>query len=67
MKETPCINAEVARTLLTWSGLAAETPRSPELAEVFEAFHDRVERLYAVDVERFEFDFLHPIPMAPGR
>jgi hypothetical protein len=67
MSDSPPIDANVARTLLAWSGLAAEMPRSHELAEVFRAFHDRVERLYAVEVERFEFDFLHPLPAAPRR
>lgn len=67
MKDSSPITPDVARVLLEWSGLAAEAPRSRELAEVFQAFHERVERLYAVDVERFEFDFLHPLSTSPTR
>ena len=48
------LTPEAARTLAQWAGLAA----NPELAVVFQAFQDRVQRLYAIDVETVEFDFL---------
>jgi hypothetical protein len=67
MKSAPPITADVARVLLEWSGMAADTPRHQLLAAVFQAFRDRAERLYAVDVERFEFDFLHPPATSPRR
>ena len=44
------LTPEAARTLAQWAGLAA----NPELAAVFQAFQDRVQRLYAT----VEFDFL---------
>ena len=48
------ITPEVALILARWAGLSA--PSDP--AAVFQAFHDRVQRLYAIDVETVEFDFL---------
>jgi hypothetical protein len=43
--------------LARWAGI----PATAELAAVFQAFHERVERLYAIDVEPVEFDFLRPM------
>jgi hypothetical protein len=54
------ITPDVARVLADWSGLRADPTLGAELAGVFETFHQRVERLYAIDVEPFEFDFLRP-------
>ena len=51
------ITPELARILAEWAGLAA----AADLAAVFQAFRDRVERLYAIDVEAVEFDFLRPM------
>lgn len=48
------ITPETARIVAGWAGLAAAS----DLAAVFQAFHDRVQRLYAIDVETVEFDFL---------
>jgi len=48
-------------TLARWAGLAAAAETAPELAPIFEAFHERVQRLYAIDVESVEFDFLQPM------
>ncbi len=60
---TDPITPDVARVLADWSGLRADT--TPELAAVFETFRRRVERLYAIDVEPFEFDFLRPLSDEP--
>jgi hypothetical protein len=43
--------------LARWAGI----PAAAELAAVFQAFHERVQRLYAIDVEAVEFDFLRPM------
>ena len=50
------LGPEDATTLARWAGLAP----APGLADVFKVFHDRVQRLYAIDVEAVEFDFLRP-------
>ena len=65
MSDSSPITPDVARVLAEWSGLRADRTREPELAEVFEAFHQRVERLYAIDVGPFEFDFLRPTSHEP--
>ena len=54
------ITSEAARILAGWAGLAADAAASDQAA-VFQAFHDRVQRLYAIDVETVEFDFLRPM------
>ncbi len=59
MIDSSPITPEIAAMLARWSGLGESAPAA-ELAAVFEVFRQRVERLYAVDVERFEFDFLQP-------
>jgi hypothetical protein len=51
------ITPEAARILVRWAGLAP----AADLTAVFRAFRDRVERLYAIDVETVEFDFLRPM------
>ncbi len=51
------LTPETAATLARRAGLAP----SPELAAIFQAFQARVERLYAIDVEAVEFDFLRPM------
>jgi len=61
MSDSSPITPDVARVLAEWSGLRADRTRDTELAEVFAAFRRRVERLYAMDVGPFEFDFLHPM------
>jgi hypothetical protein len=65
MSDASPITPEIARILADWSGLGAKARPGAELAEVFEAFHQRVQRLYAVDVEPFEFDFLYPTTDEP--
>jgi hypothetical protein len=45
--------------LAGWLGLGDAIAAS-ELAELFEGVRLTAERLYAIDVERFEFDFLKP-------
>lgn len=59
MIDSSPITPQIAALLARWSGLGESAPAA-ELAAVFEVFRQRVERLYAVDVERFEFDFLQP-------
>ena len=54
------ITREAARILAVWAGLPASDAVASDLPAVFEAFRDRVERLYAIDVETVEFDFLRP-------
>jgi hypothetical protein len=51
------ISPDTAEILARWAGLSAQS----DLTAVFQAFRDRVERLYAIDVEGLEFDFLRPI------
>ena len=46
MSDASPITPEIARILADWSGLHAEARPGAELAEVFEAFHQRVQRLY---------------------
>jgi hypothetical protein len=53
------ISAEVAVTLARWAGLV-EVASAEHLAEIFENVRQVTERLYAVDVEDFEADFLQP-------
>ncbi|PYO35126.1 MAG: hypothetical protein DMD83_02920 [Candidatus Rokuibacteriota bacterium] len=56
------ITSEAARILAGWAGLAAaDHAAASDQAAVFQAFHDRVQRLYAIDVETVEFDFLRPM------
>jgi hypothetical protein len=53
------ITSEAATALARWAGLKETLP--PErLAEVFESVQEGIERLYRVDVEGFEADFLQP-------
>ena len=59
MADEESISPDVASVLARWAGLKDTAP--PEkLAEVFEGFRVVIERLYAIDVEGFEFDFLQP-------
>jgi hypothetical protein len=53
------ISPEVAVTLLRWAGLS-QVARAKHLAEIFENVRQVTERLYAVDVEDFEADFMQP-------
>lgn len=46
-------------TLARWAGLV-EVASAEHLAEIFENVRQVTERLYAVDVEDFEADFLQP-------
>jgi hypothetical protein len=46
-------------TLVRWAGLD-EVVSAEHLAEIFENVRQVTERLYAVDVEDFEADFLQP-------
>ena len=50
---------EAATATARWAGMRETLP--PErLAELFEGVEQVIERLYAVDVEGFEADFLQP-------
>jgi hypothetical protein len=53
------ITPEVATLLARWAGFR-ETAPAEHLAEIFENVRQVTERLYEVDVEDFEADFLHP-------
>jgi hypothetical protein len=53
------ISPEVAATLARWAGLGAVAP-AEHLAEIFENVRQVTERLYAVDVDDFEADFMQP-------
>ena len=57
----PTLTSETALTLAQWAGLATTIETAPALVAVFQAFHERVQRLYAIDVESVEFDFLQPM------
>jgi hypothetical protein len=48
---------EIALIRARWAGVSAASDH----AAIFQAFHDRVERLYAIDMETVEFDFLRPL------
>lgn len=53
------ITSKTASALARWAGLRETLP--PErLAELFEGVEHVIERLYTVDVEGFEADFLQP-------
>jgi hypothetical protein len=59
MADEAKVTPERASALARWAGLRETLP--PErLAEIFQAVELRIERLYAVDVEGFEADFLQP-------
>lgn len=53
------ITTEAALALVRWAGVR-ETLQPEQLARVFEGVEQLIERLYAVDVEGFEADFLQP-------
>ena len=44
------LTPETALTLARWAGFATAAETAPELATIFEAFHERVQRLYAIRV-----------------
>ena len=57
------ITPEAAAVLAEWAGLeAADQAAGKDLAPLFEGARRRVERLYAVDVEPLEYDFLSIAP-----
>lgn len=58
MPESRVIGPESATVLAAWAGLAGGTAEPQELAALFQAFRERAQRIYTVDVSRFEFDFL---------
>jgi len=59
MAEDAPITPEVATVLASWAGL--RQTQSPErLAEIFNGVRQVIERMYAVDVDGFEADFLQP-------
>jgi hypothetical protein len=53
------ISPAVALTLARWAGLD-EVASAEHLAEILENVRQVTERLYAIDVEDFEADFLQP-------
>jgi hypothetical protein len=58
------ITAEVAGVLAHWAGLRESAP-AEKLAEVFDGVRKVMDRLYAVDVDGYEFDFLQPDSREP--
>ncbi len=59
MSDSARVTPEVAEVLARWAGLA-DTLSPQQLADIFENVRGVVDRLYAVDVEDFEADFLQP-------
>ncbi|OLD92671.1 MAG: hypothetical protein AUG84_00695 [Chloroflexi bacterium 13_1_20CM_4_66_7] len=59
MADEATITPEGASALARWAGLR-ETLPAERLAEIFEGVQQVIERLYSVDVEGFEADFLQP-------
>jgi hypothetical protein len=57
--DRPGMSPEVAAMLARWPGLAELLPVE-ELTAILDGVRDGLDRLYAIDVERFEFDFLVP-------
>jgi hypothetical protein len=57
--EPDTVTPRAASVLARWAGLR-DTGRPEHLAETFENVRQVVDRLYAVDVEGFEADFLQP-------
>jgi hypothetical protein len=53
------VTPEVADVLASWAGLR-DTLAPEQLAEIFDNVRQIVDRLYAVDVEGFEADFVQP-------
>jgi hypothetical protein len=53
------ITPDAASALARWAGLR-ETLPPDRLAEIYKGVEETIERLYAVDVEGFEADFLQP-------
>jgi hypothetical protein len=53
------ITPEAASAMARWAGLRETLPPG-RLAELFDGVEQVIERLYAVDVEGFEPDFLQP-------
>lgn len=60
MRESKVIGPEAATTLAAWAGIAGGTAEPQQLAALFQAFRDRAQRIYTVDVSTVEFDFLRP-------
>ena len=59
MPDEDRITPEEASAMARWAGMRETLP--PEsLAEVFTAVQQVIERLYAIDVDGFEADFLQP-------
>jgi len=59
MPEPTEITPAAASALARWAGLRETLPLE-RLAEIYEGVEETIERLYAVDVEGFEADFLQP-------
>jgi len=53
------VTPEVAEVLAHWAGLRDELT-AEQLAEIFENVRGVVDRLYAVDVEGYEADYVQP-------
>ncbi len=63
MPDTYAIKPSAVAALAAWAGLPMERPRTRVLAEILPEFRARVDRLNAVEVDTFEFDFLSPLEL----
>ncbi len=61
MADKYTIKPGAVAALAAWADLPMERPRTGSLAEVLPEFRARVDRLNAVEVDAFEFDFLRPL------
>ena len=59
MGEEEKIRPDSALALVRWAGLRETFPPA-KLAEIFDGAEEVIERLYGVDVEGFEADFVQP-------
>ncbi len=63
MPDKYTIKPSAFAALAAWADLPMDRPRTRELTKVLPEFHARVDRLNAVEVDTFEFDFLNPLEL----
>ncbi len=63
MSDKYAIKPSAVAALAAWAGLPMEQPRTRVLARILPEFRARVDRLNAVEVDAFEFDFLSPLEL----
>jgi two-component sensor histidine kinase len=57
----PLVTPAMAGAVASLARLKADAANLEALAKVMQSFQARVERIHAVEVEAYEFDFLHGI------